>query len=135
MEIMIDLVIGMIDIVIRMIDIVIKIVKVIQIGIQILQEGIRSIGTSHPWDGGVWNIHPRMRLRIVKCNQKGHHGIPYNVRQFFKTAYVIPCKQFTRPRLEGAPRDHIFCAPGLKDCLCDTLYTRPHGRRSVPQRF
>jgi hypothetical protein len=39
------------------------------------------------------------------------------------------------PRPEGAPRDHILCAVVIEDCLCNTPYTRPHGRRSVPHRL
>jgi hypothetical protein len=38
-------------------------------------------------------------------------------------------------RPEGALRDHIWCAIALEDCLCDTPYARPHGRRSVPHRL
>jgi hypothetical protein len=34
---------------------------------------------------------------------------------------------------EGAPRDHIWRAVVLGDCLCDNIpYTQPHGQRSVP---
>jgi hypothetical protein len=33
---------------------------------------------------------------------------------------------------ERTPRDHIQCAVVIEDYLCDTLYTRSHGRLSIP---
>jgi hypothetical protein len=43
----------------------------------------------HPWDRGVWNTHPRMLPRVVKGDQKGHHGITYSVAVVVEYAYVI----------------------------------------------
>jgi hypothetical protein len=45
---------------------------------------------TNPWDGGVQNSHPRVLPRVVKGDQKRHHGITYSVQKFLKTAYVMP---------------------------------------------
>jgi hypothetical protein len=57
-----------------------------------------------------------------KGDQKGHRGITYSVRQFLKTANVIPP---TRGRTGG-----VVFRIGFRCSVC-----WPHGRRSVPNRL
>ena len=46
------------------------------------------------------------------------------------------CRQYTPMEMESQTFQSIFYAVVLKEtCQCDTSYTRPRGRRSVPERI